>query len=136
MAFQRKRKIYILDFADTELDGLEVKVRPMSMGDALTLQELSDTEGLSPADRAKKIRELIAHFAQAVVSWDLVDEDGNPVPASAEGLGALTEAEVLAVIRAYQDATTAVPVPLGGRSTDGALASLPVETLPPASLAS
>ena len=42
MSFQRKRKVYVLDFADTDLDGLTVRARTAPLGTAMQLGSLGD----------------------------------------------------------------------------------------------
>ncbi len=133
MSYQRKRKTYVLDFEGTDLDGLTVRARSAPIEHALLMEELADfTDAKTGKQRAAQVRELICHFAEVLVEWDLVDDDGAPVPPTAAGLAVLDEDELALLITAYQTAGTGVAAPLGEGSPDGspsAVPSIPMEPL-------
>lgn len=136
------RKTLRLVFDDPELEGLEVRARRLNIGEMLDLTELRNLTGAS--DATPEVREglakVFAVLAGVLTSWNLeepkdpANPDGPtvPVPLTPEALLALDMGLVLAIINAIQDATTAVPVPLGQGSSAGAQsveASIPMESL-------
>jgi hypothetical protein len=108
--YKPKFKTYKLFFADPEMDGLEVTARSIPVGPLLELS-VTDPE----QDPYKSVR----HFADALVDWNIEDDDGNPVPANLEGLATLEIDFVLEVVRAWTQALTAVRPPLPEGSPSG-----------------
>jgi hypothetical protein len=135
--FKRKSKIYRLDFTDTALDGLTVRARSAPIGLFMHLGTLADElDGMGDepdmAAMMRTIQELVDVFAQVLVSWDLLDDDDQPVPADAAGLLTLDVEELMFIITAWQNAVAAVAPPLPDASNAGlpSLAeSMPMEPL-------
>jgi hypothetical protein len=127
VAFKSTRRLLVLDFAGTALDGLTVRARPASMGRLLEIAELEN----AAADPATA-RAYFAAFAEQLVEWDWVDDDDQPVPLTAEGLLSRDPVDVQHVIRVYMAAVRGTPAaPLSGPSSSGAPEpSLPMEPLP------
>lgn len=126
MGYRPKRKIYTLEFDDPDLDGLIVKVRGLNTGQILDI----DTAREDGGDEA--IRGLLELLATQIVEWNVEDEEGQPVPATLDGIRAQELAFNMAIIDAWQNAVTGVPAPLEQPSTDGEQsmeASIPMETL-------
>jgi hypothetical protein len=132
--FKRARKTYRLRFAEgSELEGLEVVAGSLPLGEFLGLTELADIDVHNPADLAK-VGVLFESFAGALQSWNLVDDDDRPVPATLEGVKAQDYEFMLEVIGEWMTAIGGVPAPLGQRSGGGVpsvVASLPMEPLSP-----
>lgn len=130
MAFKRKRKIYHLNFAGTEYDGLEVKVRGLTTGEYLELVSLSapGTEG-----DTKENDGLIKLFATHLVTWNLLDEGTNElVPTTFDGVKTNDLQMNMAIIHAWTDAMVEVPADTEKKSALGdssLVASIPTETL-------
>lgn len=129
MAFKRKRKVYKLDFAGTEYDGLEVKVRGLTTGEYLELISLSapGTEGES-----KETDGMLRLFASHLVSWNLVDDDDEPVPSTFEGIKTNDLTMNMAIVNAWTDAMVEVPASTEKKSptgVDSLVESIPTETL-------
>jgi hypothetical protein len=95
--FRPKRAPFKLDFTG-EYEGLEVTVRPVPLG--LLRDDASVTEALG----------------RSLVSWNVKDGDGQPVPATAAGLAGrdpeLTAAVSGAYLRAVGRLGLAKPVPV------------------------
>lgn len=132
MGYKRPGKVYRLVFTD-DLDGLEVKARSMSTGDLLDMAPLLDLKmSTSPtADELGQVRDLLERFAGVLVSWNLEDDDDQPVPADVDGLLAQDLGFVMQVITAWADAVSGVPAPLPQPSPGGEpslAASIPMET--------
>jgi hypothetical protein len=137
--FKRKPKIYRLDFTDTALDGLTVRAHSAPIGLFMQLGTLADElEGSDDntdtgmTAMLRTIQELVDLFAQVLVSWDLVDDDDQPVPATAAGLLTLDVEELMFIITAWQNAVAAVAPPLPDASNAGSpslAVSMPMEPL-------
>jgi hypothetical protein len=137
--YRRQPKVYVLQFEDEELAGLEVKAKGASTGQLMHLMNLSalGTRGFKVED-VKEVDGLFELFASKVTEWNLEDEDGIPVPTTVEGLKGQDLDFVLDLVFAWLDAVIGVPAPLGQSSGDGQQSpeeSIPMETLLP-SLAS
>ena len=74
--------VYNLVFDD--LDGLEVKAYGTSIGQVRKFTNFSDEASVEAAF------ELLDAFSKALISWNLEDPDGNPVPATARGSGGVS----------------------------------------------
>jgi hypothetical protein len=134
MGFEALRRTYSLEFeGSAEYDGLIVKCRPPTVGEALEnldLAWLTDDE-ISDEDRAQRLRDLYETFAGRLVSWN-IEIDGNPVPATLDGLLALDHDFGIRIVRNWLFETSAVPRPLDDDSTSGeqsAVESIPMEAL-------
>lgn len=80
MGFRPKRTPFKLDFSGTEYEGLEITVRPVPMTVML------DVAAACAAPDAATMRHVAATFAYALESWNLEDDDGQPVAADPDGL--------------------------------------------------
>lgn len=134
--FRAGRKTYRLVFEDGhDLAGLVVRARSVGTGEFFELSKLADQGSFGLDEGA----ELIARFAQHLVDWNLEDEDGVPVPATAEGLNSQDFDLVIAVIMQWMDAVAGVSAPLARPSPGGVpslVESIPMETLSPNLLSS
>ena len=129
------RRTFNLEFSDESFNGLEVRMRSASIGVLMRMQELLVTP-LGGAQAAVERKELFGYLADAIVSWNLLDEAEQPVEHTAEQV----EQEEWPLIRliaiAWIDAVAGVPRPLSQPSRDGEqsvdLSSLPIpmETMP------
>ena len=76
----------------------------------------------------------MSRFAGALVSWNLEDEDGEPIPADLAGVLSNDFDLNLELIGAWLDAASGAATPLGRPSTSGSPsleASLPMDPLSP-----
>jgi hypothetical protein len=120
-------------------DGLEVTVEGLNTG---ALLDLMDTAELLPSDPAAvkldtgsraAVEKLMAALAGALVSWNVEDRAGQPVPATVEGLKSLNLGLVMDIIGAWIKAQTAVDDDLGkGSGSTGT--SAPAPSIPMAPL--
>jgi hypothetical protein len=102
MGYRRKHKTVTVQFdGNHELAGLEVTTRGMSLGAYLELV------GMGDVDRSG-IGEALRVFADSLVSWNLEDENGNPVPATVEAVYAEDHSMMLKVGTAWLDALSGV----------------------------
>jgi hypothetical protein len=132
--YEAEAKVLVLTFEDHP--GLEVTARSPSTGGLLDLQEAAEE-----AASVDGLRKLFRMFAGYLADWN-VTRDGEPVPASYEGLLSLDPGFVRAVTDGFIGAVTGIPGPLrlassGGGSTpsspDSLEASIPVTRVSPAS---
>lgn len=126
MGYKRNPKVYNLVFDDTtDYPGLEVQVRTLTMGQLIGVWA---SEGTST--------ETFELFADRLVSWNLEDEDGQPVPATREALLAEDDDMVQAIAKRWIAEVIGVPAPLESGSDSGEtspaesmLAAIPSESL-------
>lgn len=81
--YKRERRTYVMEFTDPEYEGLEVKVRSIPIRNLQHLLSL-DPESTDMKVRAESINQMMCAFAEALVSWNMTDEDGNPIPTTLE----------------------------------------------------
>lgn len=140
MGYKRK-KTFKLTWADGEFEGLEVRVRSMSVERFLELGpllEALDMDGLGTKEMGE-LRELFREFSTVLVDWNLEDEDTDePVPCTAEAFLGQDIRFVNEVISRWAEHIAGVSGPLERPSPSGEPspeASIPMEPLSP-SLAS
>ncbi|WP_326646050.1 hypothetical protein OG884_15475 [Streptosporangium sp. NBC_01755] len=135
MGYKRK-KTFKLTFADGDLEGLEVRVRSISIERFLELAPLLDmtmSGGMTPED-IESIREMLDMFASVLVDWNLEDEDDMPVPCTAEALMDQDLRFVTGLMSTWAEHIAGVSAPLERPSPDGEPSleeSLPMEVLSP-----
>jgi hypothetical protein len=126
MGSRRKRTLYRLTFADEDMDGLEVTARAPTMDGLMSLAGAAATAADGKTSMAD-VRAMLRDFAGYLTEWNREDEDGNPVPATYEGLASEEQSFVMKVIKAYTDAVSVAP-PLPGGSGDGGNTPDPLES--------
>jgi hypothetical protein len=130
MGFTYNRTLYKLKFADADLEGLEVTARGTTINGLLKFVNLGaeldglDADHMDPAELSQKLPAMFSPFAKVLVSWNLEDEDGTPVPATLEGLMDQEVPFVARVIEAYVTGIAQAPPPLPKSSGDGATTDL------------
>ena len=117
--FVRKRKVLKLVFDDPEMEGLVVRAGSLSMGELMDLTKLAELRKAPGIEGVNAARGLIEKFSAALRMWNLRDEDGVPVPTTAEALLAEDPEFVIGVILAWMDANAGVSGPLARRSSGG-----------------
>lgn len=127
MGFQRKRKVYKLDFVGTEYDGLEVRIRGLTTGEYLELVSLTGSTETTSSETEKLLRLMSTHL----VGWNL-QEDDEPVASTFDGVKSNDLAMNMRIIDAWTDAMVNVPASTEKKSRSGDLAmvaSIPTEVL-------
>ena len=102
--FLPKREPLKLDFAGTEYEGLEITVRPVPMSVVLDVAAAA-----ASGPEASAVRHLAATFGYALEAWNVVDDDGQPVPPDSDGLMSQDPRFVTAVINAWIKAIYGTP---------------------------
>lgn len=111
MGFKANRTFYTLEF-DGDLAGLEVKLRRGSIRERMEYEALGDW------------KKQVDALPQFLVSWNVLGDDEQVLPLTAESLWSLEEPTLTAIVNAYTEAVYP-SAPLGAPSTDGATESEP-----------
>lgn len=146
--FVAPRKVFRLTFEGTDLKGLVVRARGLSIGRTLEMVGLASmvevgTEELDP-EQMKAISELFDGFAEALIEWNLrapvLDSHGEPtgdsipVPPTSAGMMGEDLDTVMPVVMKWIEAVVGVAAPLASASNSGATlpgGSMPMETKSP-----
>lgn len=134
MGHKIKRKSYRLVFGPgSDLEGATVVMGPMNMGEFLSLARAGGEQQSAEAMQQVGLG-MMDTVAGKLVSWDLEEEDGTPIPATKDGVLSLEVDTVLVIVNAWTFAAKGVSVPLPEPSSDGERqtleASIPMETMP------
>jgi hypothetical protein len=81
--YKRARRTYIMEFTDPEYEGLEITVRSIPIRNLQHLMSL-DPESTDLKVRSESIDQMTRAFAEALVSWNMTDENGEPLPTTLE----------------------------------------------------
>lgn len=111
MARRRVPRIY-----EVEMDGFTVRMKSIRFGKVRELMRALDSEGNDDA----VMESLAEHLLESIVSWDLVDDDGNEMPVDRESLDELDYAEVVELSGKWLDLITGPSPELGKDSSSGA----------------
>jgi len=96
VGYRPKRDPYKLDFSGTEHEGLEITVRRMP-----TSVLLDVAEGTSKPGNLDALRHLYATLAFALESWNVEDDEGQPVTADLDGVLSQDPEFMFLVIQAW-----------------------------------
>lgn len=134
--YRRKAKLYTLRWAEGhELHGLEVTCKDLTVERMLALVRLSAGFRGDMEAKLAGAEKLFREFARYLVEWNLEDGDGDPVPATYDGIAAQDLDFVIDLVSTWIDAVASVDTPLpqnsnGGQPSAPAL-SMPMEPLSP-----
>lgn len=93
-------------------EGLVVRLKSISFGKVRRLMRLTDEDESS-------MDEIVNLFLGALVSWNLEDEDGQPVPTTLEGIEDQDFAFIMKVVHVWLDRLTGPSEELGKGSSGG-----------------
>lgn len=112
MGFERKQ--YVLQWPEESIwHGLEVRLRGMTFDQ---LQLIAAARGENVSD-AETIKPLIDILGQGLISWNLTDESGAPVPI--DGFADEDASMLLAIVTAWTQLVGDIPAPLDSGSPTG-----------------
>lgn len=98
------------------LDGLVVLVRGRTVGEWLDGASIDlsweDDDTITGEERTKRYRELYGEFISDVVSWNLDDPTGAPVPVTVEGLCTVDTTVATPMVAAWAFRRVKLPDPL------------------------
>lgn len=139
MGFKREARIIKLVWpADHELHGLEVRVKSAPLGVLMRAMELKNLgeQGSDQMDTSE-VMEMFSTFAEYLVSWNLEDENDQPVPATLDGVRTQDLTFFFDMFSAWLGAVKEPTQDLGKDSSSGEPfpeALLPMATLSPGHL--
>lgn len=127
MGFRPEARTVRLVFEDPDLEGLEVLTRSVPFGAFLRIARLAQLSARpATAEDVNALDELFRQFADdALISWNLEDTHGNPVPPTYEGLQLQETSFVLQVVFAWLGAIGGAQGPLGVNSNNGSTLASP-----------
>lgn len=130
MGYKPSRTLYRLKFEDHP--GLEVVAKSTSVEKLMGLMGLVEKVGVLDEDAIASnfglVEQVLRGFAEILHSWNVEDEDDNPIPATYEGLITQEMPFVMEVVNAAVEAISTAPPPLPKSSSAGAAleASIPM----------
>lgn len=134
MGFNATVRAVTINFAEGHLyHGAEARVRGMAIGEYMAATGLDGSDGDNAASSMQR-------FFERLISWNLEDDNGNPLPATEEAAKSCDQGLIRALQNAYVEALIGVhnadPLPTSSLSGEPSLVeSVPMEALSP-SLAS
>lgn len=138
MGYKVKPKGYRLHFEDPDMEGLVIVARGLKTGPYLEFQAARETRAAGGAAAQNATKLMLEMFANAIIEWNLDDDDDQPLPTTLDGLKTLDLDFAMEVINAWIASINGVSAPLPQTSTGGSTsveASIPMD-VPSASLAS
>ncbi len=112
--YQVPRREALITFEGTDYDGAELTcVLDVSLSTLFAFQRLSNGGQDDGENVFRKFGDEI------LISWNLQDSDGNPVPATADGFCSQPPAFASAVLSHWKDAVTGLTTPLEEPSRGG-----------------
>lgn len=120
MGYKKPQTRYRLKFADDDMAGLEITSRAPTMGELLEIGPLAEVIDQRKPD-LDQLRQVLGQFCGLLVSWNLEDDDGGPVPMTADALLGFELPFLMTVLNAWAKAVTSVapPLPQGSGSGPG-----------------
>ena len=125
MGYRKVPTIYELEFEEEELRGLVVKMRSLRVG---RIRKLMVAFEKDEDPTGEQLGEIFKLLEEGLVSWNLEDEFGTPVPTDMSGINELEMDLMLAITRAWLEGMTGVSDDLGKDSGAGGTSRTP---LPP-----
>ncbi len=119
MGFRLEPTIYNLSFAGTPLDGLHVRMSCCTLKEYNNMLRASMMEGEVSVELLEKNEEILDLFVNHLVSWDLEDMAGRPVPVTRDGIDEQERTVIAQLIQAWQIAMVNIPNPLSSQSSNG-----------------
>lgn len=113
-----------LNFKDTDLDGLVITIKSVSVKKFNAM--MADTR--TGAEGAESNKELIELFLEKLVSWNLLGEDEEPLPHTVEAVESLESNLFTRIVIAWQQGMTTVPTTSRQPSTGGSPPSRSAES--------
>lgn len=117
--YKREPKHYRLKFEDPDMAGLEVVAKSIKLRDFLDISMAAAKVAANPTGATDDADLMYRQFADALVSWNLLGDDDQPVPATYEGMQGLELDFVLEVIHAWMEAIASVNPTWRGPSSSG-----------------
>lgn len=114
MGYRKVPRIHTLEF-DGDQEGLIVRAKSVKFGKVRKLLALMDDD----TKDQEVMEQITAELADAIVSWNLQEEDGSDIPVSVEAIDDLEFDEVMAVVNRWMDSMTGPTKELGKDLSSG-----------------
>jgi hypothetical protein len=108
-AFKLQPKLYQVTFEDGDLDGLVCKFKGLSLEEYIAFVTLAESVTTPEGRTPENIEKQFVTLAELLVSWNLEDDDDQPVEPSYEALKKFDLTLVRQIMRGYTRAFTSVP---------------------------
>lgn len=118
MGFRPEPTHYKLNFKGTDLEGLEVTMKSVTVREFGEMLKAATLEGITP-ETIQSNDMILKLFADSIVSWNLEDAKGKPVPRTVEGVKNQERPLIAKLLSAWQFAVAGVDSPLPSASGDG-----------------
>lgn len=115
MGYRKIPTIYELVFEDPDYEGLEVRCKALKLG---RVRKLMSVVGKSEMTN-DELAALFGILEEGLISWNLEDENGDPVPATREGIDDQEVPFILDIVDTWLDGMTGVSEDLGKGSDSG-----------------
>lgn len=117
MGYQAPRTTVAIDLTGTPWEGAEISASSASMGELLSLGDQPDR--IRAGAGLAAVRELVEVFASKIISWNLENELGEPMPITVDAFLSLDFTFAGKLIKLWIDALTGQGDELGKGSTSG-----------------
>lgn len=122
MGYRKIPTIYTLNEFE-KYPGLEVRFKGLKLGRMRKFISMSEDEA------ANNVDEILGLVVEGLVSWNLEDENGIPVPTTMEGIDDQELDFVLEIFNAWADKMMGISDDLGKGSTSGVTSPVPLPTM-------
>jgi len=111
--FRIPDKIAVITFEGTDYDGAEIRAKLN-----VNFRYFSEIQAAISEDSTNGLRVAELFGDHALIDWNLEDDDGNPVPANAEGMTMIPVELVNLMVGHWAEAVSDIPDPLEKISSD------------------
>lgn len=118
--FRKPLTIHTLEWpAGHSLHGLVVKMESVTVDEYNEIMDLLLTERPTGQESLDANSTYLAKFCSHMRSWNMTEDNGDPVPPTREGIGTVDQSVVGQIIAAWQGALVTVPTPPERPSPNG-----------------
>ena len=117
--FKRDRKQYQLTFEDGDLDGFQVTANGLTLGEFVDVSALASALSTPEGRTRENIERQFVVLGDALVSWNLLDDDDQPIPCGYDGLKGQDVDFAMVIFRTWMKSMQTVPDELGKDSGSG-----------------
>ena len=111
--FRIPDKVAVITFEGTDYDGAEIRAKLN-----VNFRYFSEIQAAISEDSTNGLRVAELFGDHALIDWNLEDDDGNPVPANAEGMTMIPVELVNLMVGNWAEAVSDIPDPLEKISSD------------------
>jgi len=111
--FKIPDKIAVITFEGTDYDGAEIRAKLN-----VNFKYFSEIQAAISEDNTNGLRVAELFGDHALISWNLEDDAGDPIPANAEGMAMIPVELVNLMVGNWAEAVSDIPDPLEKTSSD------------------